>query len=474
MSVNAFATLLLMYGFVMCGAMSVLYWAFKDNFNLSGRLFLLSEALRIPTIVTISIVHIYPDLKTGLAYFVTNGFFLASEVTFVFSLYALPRNESSRLYPKILIGVVLLAASFEIIRLHNNFWPVPLYTITMAIISLAAILVSLRVADDRLRQAPFWKILRYIETTFFVFAIFRVVVQFIGTPLTPMQGGAHNLILLSVWTALLIFRYISYQSLWMTWSSPDAKENRFNKDLLASLRERNVLLQQLVASNRRIGVSALASSLAHQLSQPLTGAALQAEAVKQQLIHRPDEGNVLRGVEKVAGILGHLSDVVRNLRSLFGSQEDRLEKIALEKLCGDVIKIVDFSEKSSGIKVQTFGHIRSAIFGNPIQIQQVIFNLLDNTIHASRNSQIKTVDIIFEEREGIASLTVRDHGEGFPPEVLEDLFVLYRTTKNDGVGIGLWLCKQILEKHKGKISAFNHPDGGASVRVEIPVVEPAS
>jgi signal transduction histidine kinase len=260
----------------------------------------------------------------------------------------------------------------------------------------------------------------------------------------------------------------------MTWSSPDARENQFNRSLLASLRERNVLLEQLVVSNRRIGVSALASSLAHQLSQPLTGAALQAEAVKQKLIHRSDEANLLRGVEKVVGILGHLSDVVRNLRSLFGSQQDRPEKVALEKLCSEIVKIVEFSDMSSGIKVRTFGHIRSAIFGNPIQIQQVILNLLDNAIHASRNSQIKTVDIILEEREGIASLTVRDHGGGFSPEVLEELFVLYRTTKNDGTGIGLWLCKQILEKHKGNISAFNHPDGGASVRVEIPVVETAS
>ncbi|KAK6024996.1 ATPase/histidine kinase/DNA gyrase B/HSP90 domain protein [Ostertagia ostertagi] len=140
----------------------------------------------------------------------------------------------------------------------------------------------------------------------------------------------------------------------------------------------------------------------------------------------------------------------------------------LGPLCDEVIKLVQFSPKADGVTIAIKGRIAVPILGNPIQIQQVLVNLIDNAIEAGGNTSNRAIELEFSERPGRAALAVRDYGPGFSPEVLENLFDLFRTTRESGTGIGLWLCRQIVEKHKGTISAFNHSDGGACVRVEFP------
>lgn len=219
-------------------------------------------------------------------------------------------------------------------------------------------------------------------------------------------------------------------------------------------------------------MSALASSVTHQLSQPLTAAALQAEVVKQKMLKSSDQSGLLRAMERVSEMLRNLSDVVHNLHSLFGAQDDRQDVLAFQSLCSEVVKLVDLSENASGVTLRMSGHVQSQILGNAIQIQQVMVNIIDNAIEASSAtlSSERIIDIIFAEQNNRVSLTVRDRGPGFSAEILENIFDIYRTTKDDGTGIGLWLCKQIIEKHKGTISAFNHSEGGACVRVEFPAI----
>ena len=475
MTLDAFATVLVMYSIILSGALTVLLWAFKGSLNPSGRLFLLSQAMNIPSVIAIGVAHVFPDMKTGALYFIGNASFLIAELTFVFSLYALPRGKESKLYPVAVIGALVIAAATEIVRLYNAFLPLQIYVGLYASLSFAAIWVCANTSEAGLRNAPFWKILRYIETIFLVLSLFRGTIQLTGTPATPMEGGSLNLLLLAALLSLLVFRYIAYQSIWMTWTSPLASENRLNQNLLSSLRERDLLLQQLAASNRRIGVSALASSLAHELSQPLTAAALQAEVVKQKMGKSSEQADALRGIERVSDMLRHLSNVVHNLQSLFGAQDVRQETLAFEPLCNEVVKLVDLSENASGVTFRISGHVQSRILGNAIQIQQVIVNIIDNAIEASASvpASDRTIDITFGEENGFVSLTVRDRGTGFPADVLDNIFDIYRTSKEDGTGIGLWLCKQIVEKHKGVISVSNPPDGGACVRLELPAAGPS-
>lgn len=465
---NTFVSLLIMYGSVMFGAMAVLFWSFKGSFNVSGKLFLFSEILRIPTLIMIILAHLFPDFKTASSFSTALAFFLVSELTFVFSLYAFSKEDIKTLYMKALCAMIFYSICLHLVRLNSLALSNLMYFFMLASISSTAVWILSHAKDEKLRKVPFWIILKYIELIFLAISVVRIALQSFGIFISPMESGLLDQFFMSIMLSLLVFRYISYQSIWMTWASPYAKENKLNSNLLQSVRERNALMEQLVASNRRISISALASSLAHQLSQPLTGAALQAEAVRQNLIHRRNEADALQGVEKVADILRHLSDVVKNLRSLFSSQDDGLQKIELEPLCDEVIKLVKFSEKASGVTIETSGRLGSRILANPVQIQQVIVNLIDNAIEASENAQNRKIEIQVAEQGGRASLTIRDHGPGFPTEALDRLFDLYQTTKEGGMGVGLWLSRQIVEKYRGDIKIYNHTEGGACVSIEFP------
>ena len=454
----------------MSAAMGVLFWAFKGGFNLSGRLFLLSEFLRLPTIATVGAIHLYPEFGPQPAYFIGNLFFLTSEVTFACSLYVLPRESGARALVPLLLGAALFVGACEIIRFYRPFLTFQLYAVAYAAVSFSSVWICAHAPDERLRSAAFWKVLRYIETIFLILWLTRFIVQLYGVPFTPMLSGSSNFILLAAMLALLMFRYVSYQSIWMTWAAPGAKENRLNAALLSSFRERDELLQKLATTSRRVGISTLASSLAHQLSQPLTGAALQAEALKRNLQSGQRDAATVQGIEKVSNSLQHLSGLVRSLRSLFGTDGGALKRNSFSVLCSETIALVKVSEKARSISFRVIGDAPAEILCNAVQIQQVIINILENAMDASiaAGPADPVIDVLLSADDGQVSLTVRDYGRGFSDELLENPFDLYRTTKPQGTGIGLWLCKQIVERHKGNIAIFNHSQGGACVCVVLP------
>ena len=469
MPFDPFVAIIAMYSAILCASLAVLFWAFKGTFNPSGRFFVVSEAARIPALVALVVVHLDPLFGATYAVFIVSPFYLFSEVSFIYSLQALSKNHRPKRFTEIQCLNVFFCSALEAIRFTNPDLHLALYLIWLSSINGTAVWICTRTQDQNLRDAPFWKMLKYVETFFLTIGLIRLALLLLGTTITPTQGGSSNMILVAVMLTLLIFRSYCYQSIWMTWASPRATENRLNKNLMKTLHEREMLLHQLAASNRRLSVSALASSLAHQLSQPLTGAALQAEALRKRLRHQPVAPEAFQSLEKVTEILSHLSGVVSNLRSLFGNGE-KFEKINLASLCKEVINLIEFSETRPQKNITIAGHIDSPIFGNPVQIQQVLFNLIENAEQAGRNNQSNQIEIILAEHENTVSVMVRDHGCGFDANSLENLFDLYHTTKVDGTGVGLWLCQQIIEKHKGSISAFNHADEGACVRIEFPVL----
>ena len=469
MPFDPFVAIIAMYIAVLCASLAVLFWAFKGTFNPSGQFFIVSEASRIPALIALVVVHLDPPLGASYAVFVVTPFYFFSEVSFVYSLQALSKNHRPKHFAAMQALIFFSCATLEAIRFTYPDVHLTLYLILLSSVNASAIWICTRTQDPNLRDAPFWKMLKYVETFFLAISLIRLALLLLGTTITPTQGGSSNMILVAVMLTLLIFRSYCYQSVWMTWASPNATENRLNKNLMKTLHEREILLQQLAASNRRLSVSALASSLAHQLSQPLTGASLQAEALKKKLPHQSVTPEAFHSVEKITDILRHLSGVVSNLRSLFGNGE-KFEKINLASLCREVINLIEFSEMRSQRNITITGHINSPIVGNRVQIQQVLVNLIENAEQAGRNNQSNHIEIILAEHGNRVSVMVRDHGLGFDTSILENLFDLYQTTKEDGTGIGLWLCQQIIEKHKGSISAFNHPDGGACVRIEFPAL----
>lgn len=473
MLLNPFVLVLTIYGTIMSGALGLLVWAFKGRFDLPGRLFLISELLRFPVIAIIAMANLVPEFRTGFTYFVMNSLFLISEVAFVLSAYALSRGYAFKHSKLAILAILIVCGGIEIARIYIPSAPYLLYSVVYGSICLSTAIVCNFKNNSSTYGTPFWDVLKYIEATFVIIALIRVVLFFYGEGFTPVQGGALSVVILVAIVCLLIFRYIAFQSICMTWAPSFAQENSLNRNLVRTLRERDRLLQKLAISNRRLGVSALASSIAHQLSQPLTGAALQAETVKRDLIEQTGQTKSIESLDRVSAQLRKMASLVANLRALFMDTHGKHKFHSLVALCDEILELVSGSSIAKGITFEKVYHSDPTIAGDAMQIQQVLINIIENGLQAIKLAQPKNpfmrVDVT--QNDSFAILTIEDNGGGIAVERLPSLFELYETTKEDGVGIGLWLCKTIVERHSGAIFADNTQSGGARFTVQLPLGE---
>lgn len=472
MLISPFVTILAMYGVVLFGALVLLIWAFNGRFDLSGRLFLLSEILRLPVVVILITVHAFPDYRIGLTNLFMNILFWPSEVIFVLSLYALSRGYGFKYAKLVSVAIVSICAVIEFIRLQHPSAPFLLYSIISGAICSFGVAVCSSGSQNGSQGTPFWRVLKYIESAFVLLAAFRTLMFFAYSGFTPTQGGTFNLVILVGILSLLIFRYVAYQAIWMTWIPPTGDENLLNQNLIRTLRERDRILKRLLASNRRIGVSALASSIAHQLSQPLTGAALYIETVKRNLSVQGGQPESIDAMERVSRQLQKMSSLVLNLRSLFSEKKNNFTPTSLIVLSNEIIELSANSSLGKNVTFEKNYEADPLIMGDAVQLQQVLINVFENALQALKASRSTNpyVKIKISQTVTHAILLVEDNGGGIHTDHLPFLFELYETTKDDGRGIGLWLCRTIIEKHCGRITANNIPDAGAQLRIELPLL----
>ncbi|MDP3621827.1 MAG: HAMP domain-containing sensor histidine kinase, partial [Polynucleobacter sp.] len=298
------------------------------------------------------------------------------------------------------------------------------------------------------------------------------------TPIIPRDEPTVLAIL--AYTLFIIlgsFRYMTYIGFRITWVDDlNSSKNVLNQPLVKAIQEKNQFLQGLIASNRFIGISALASSLAHQLSQPLTTIAILAETARRDLPPSPHNAQTLASLDKINTQSNQLSGLVQNLRQLFRSKPEKLKSINLQKVCNEVLEIIEPTLQSKLITLTQHYEFNPIIFGDSVQLQQVLINLFNNAIESidASNPTVREIVITIKVNSGYASLTVSDSGAGIDPNAFSSLFELYKTSKPDGIGVGLWLSKTIMERQNGKINAFNHARGGACFEIQIPLSETGS
>jgi C4-dicarboxylate-specific signal transduction histidine kinase len=162
--------------------------------------------------------------------------------------------------------------------------------------------------------------------------------------------------------------------------------------------------------------------------------------------------------------------IVKSLRSIFTDGDSTAEKVQMADLISKVLDIVKPELKSRNIQIQLRVEDGLTAQVNAGEIEQVILNLLNNAIQALANSGGLNRRISIEAtRVGqIAQLSICDNGSGVPADFKGQLFELLSTTKQTGMGLGLWLCKHIVTRYGGSIHYEEAAGGGAKFVVEIP------
>jgi two-component system sensor kinase FixL len=249
---------------------------------------------------------------------------------------------------------------------------------------------------------------------------------------------------------------------------------------LTARRQTDMRLRDLQTELAHVGriseMATFASSLAHELNQPLTAITSYCQGAADLLEGTPDAEQLAMAQEalrETAEQALRAGQIVRRMRDFLthGQTEHRVE--SLSRLVTEANALALVGTREHGIEVQV--HIdpaADAVFVDRIQIQQVLFNLIRNAIDAMLESPIRALTISTKlGREDMISICVQDTGSGISESVSSQLFQPFVTSKANGMGIGLSICRTIVEAHGGRIWFESGPEGGTIFRFTLPKAE---
>jgi signal transduction histidine kinase len=238
-----------------------------------------------------------------------------------------------------------------------------------------------------------------------------------------------------------------------------------SQDLQALLTEREEIIRQLTLSNKSAGMGALVASFAHELNQPLTANLLHAELLQAQLAPamrgqtEPNLATLHQVAEAMASDTQRAADIIRKLRNLFRMSKGEYTHLQLDQLVNEVLDLVQSKLKDGNILLSTEFDQNLVVNGDATQLQQVVLNLLNNAIDAMVEGRTSYPHLTLRGKVvgEYIELQVQDNGKGVEPDRQDDVFSLFKTSKSQGMGVGLWLSRSIAESHGGRLSFQSEP-----------------
>lgn len=471
---NSFATLALIYFFFTLISSSILINAFRNKLDASALYFLFSEVCILITCVIIFLINIGQLETNAFSIGLPNFGALCAELAILFSMLSTIRKIEKKWFVFGVVLLGLLTTFLESMRTSDNYESIIFVSaLTLTGLFLTTYLFCKFKLTPLFASNPFILLFKWFELGLVGYGLLRLLGNFFSSPIMPRETPTDLAItVFSIYIVMASFRYMAYVGFRITWVDPNnPSKNHLNKALVKAIEEKNYLLRGLIASNRVMGISALASSLAHQLSQPLTTIAIRAETTRRELLKTNQSPLSIASLDEISAQSARLADLVQNLRQLFGAKNNQFQTINLQKVTNEILEVIRPALASQKISLSIRYQADPIVFGDAIQIQQVLINVLNNAIDAlsQQKSMVREIDITLKEENGLAILGIADNGEGIKSEILPSMFELYNTTKENGLGVGLWLSKTIMERHQGKIVGFNSPQGGAEFEIQMPL-----
>jgi two-component system, LuxR family, sensor kinase FixL len=231
------------------------------------------------------------------------------------------------------------------------------------------------------------------------------------------------------------------------------------------------LQSELIHVSRLSAMGTMASTLAHELNQPLTAIASYGEAAAALLDEQGElDMEILReAVGEMAAQSLRAGGIVRRLRQ-FVSRGDLTKTVEdLPKVIEEAGALALIGAREQNIETHfAFGAGATPVVIDRLQIQQVLINLMRNALEAMRDVEKKRLDVSTLLLDpATVEVTIADSGPGIPADVREKLFEAFNSSKTDGMGLGLSICRTIIEAHGGRIRGVDRPEGGTEFRFTL-------
>jgi PAS domain S-box-containing protein len=250
----------------------------------------------------------------------------------------------------------------------------------------------------------------------------------------------------------------------------DISERKATEDIVRQQQEKVQLTSRLMTMGE------MASSLAHELNQPLTAISNYSLGTAS----RVRDGNVspaelLPALEKTAGQAQRAGNIIRRIREFVKRAEPRRRPTPVARIVDDAIGFAEIEAAKKRIQIRTrIVQELPPLDVDPILVEQLLLNLLKNAIDAMDSAATRRIDLVVRRLGEMAEFAVIDHGCGVPAENRTNLFQPFFSTKSDGMGMGLNICRSIVEFHQGRLSLEDNPEGGTIFRFTLPLATAAS
>ncbi len=234
---------------------------------------------------------------------------------------------------------------------------------------------------------------------------------------------------------------------------------------------------ELARAGRVSTVGAISASIAHEVNQPIGAMVMSAEACLRWLRREtPDLEAAARAAERAVRDGMRASRIVQRTREQLRRDRSQPEIVDLQPLLAEVVALLDREILAAGAMVRTLiAATEARVLADRVEMQQVVVNLVTNGLHAMRDAPETRRELqiaLSAPAPGRLRIAVSDSGTGIDPEQLPKLFSPFFTTKRDGMGIGLAICRTIVESHGGTLTARNNDGPGATFAVDLPAAEP--
>ncbi|WP_281403117.1 sensor histidine kinase [Sulfitobacter aestuariivivens] len=223
------------------------------------------------------------------------------------------------------------------------------------------------------------------------------------------------------------------------------------------------LRNQLLNTARSASLGELAAAIAHELNQPLTSISNYVSA-SQLLLKNPDEdqkNSVIELMESAVTEAQRAGQIVHHLRNLMKPGFERKLEFDGNDMLEQAVRLALTSSRQGGVHLDL--HLSPdapSVYADKVQIEQVVFNLVRNAVEAMEGMEERRLAVTSKitDDENF-EVSIEDTGAGIDPNILPYLFEPFRTSKSDGMGIGLSLCRSTIEDHHGRIWAAEIGDG---------------
>jgi len=371
-----------------------------------------------------------------------------------------------------ILGIVIFIPVFEYLRLNSDFETRTVFMCSITVLLYVGQIQQLITYKKRIASKQI-ECLKFATSLELFFALCRISIVILPT-LTIHEVEQIPAILTFVTLTQFIMNTLSYIAIGGYWTETiSIKNHQFqleNERINQLLTEQNKLIYSLSIANKTAATGALAASIAHELNQPLGASNLNIQLLQLNAENNNFDPSLFKEVlAALQNENNRASTIIKSLRSIFLNEQVEYETVPLQTIIDEVLTICRAEMNSNNIEFSYQARSGVSINCLSTQIKQVLLNLFNNSIDSLKQSdQInKKITLSINKADSNLQIGLCDNGIGITQDRRDDLFELLSSSKNTGMGLGLWLCRHIINHHGGTLDFIEVPQG-ALFRITIP------